>query len=598
MKKINIILVLVAMLSLLGLGAVVLLFGETKEQPEHTGSSLEEYQENYIGNLDGNKEIVVEVAEQFAMAEGDEIYTRRFQQSVRAKIDELIDGNAYTEDKPLVIYNPFLTNTQSLYVYFETEEPYAVSYSVHTPEAEYEDFGGYVIPSSPETSKIHEFQVIGLIPGETNMITIRMMDVDGAVRIRRFYYYNPNGVAASTIELEAKQGMKEVQNEDKTFTTVPASQESVAEGMFVVCPAENEVTPYLRIYDNDGIQRGEIPLVSYGTTNLLVYEDFMFYRVSEDKLVGVNRLGQAVKIFTSEDYTFGADYCFDKNNDILMLASDKNQSSIDDCVILLDRETLAVTELVDLGDLLPELRSACKKENGVRDWISLNSITLVEGNRILLSAQKTNTIIKIRRLYNEPKIAFLAGAVEPFEKTSYAELFLREDNKFEMHHGLNQVLYEPYDLIRESRHYICVLNNNEDYEYEKKQEHFSYYYRYLVDEAEGGIRLIDSVVLPEVGDNGSMQWYNGHLLVASDVAPEFYEYDDKFQLITRYIYEEPVVKKTEEQLEYEEDNPPADSTVAFLRVLKQDFTGYYFNENPVIIQPMESETEENLSENE
>lgn len=598
MKKTNIILVLVAMLSLLGLGTVVLLFGEGNKPAENYPETLETYQDNYVADLSMNKEIVVEVEEHFSNPGANGVYDTSFQNSVREKIDELIEDNSYTEDSPLVIYNPFLTNSQSLYIYFETEEPYAVSYSVHTPEADYEDFGGYVVPNRPDTSKVHEFQVIGLIPGETNMITIRMMDVNGAMKIRRFYYYNENNVAATTITLETERGTKEVQNEDKTFSTVLASEETVADGMFIVFPAENELSPYLRIYDNDGVQRTELPLESFGTKRLLLFEDLMFYRVSDTKLVGVNRLGQVVKVFRAGQYTFGEDYCFDKNNDILMLASDNRQTSVDDCVILLDRESMSVTELVDLGDLLPEYKVKCSEKDGVKDWISLNSIDLVEGNRILLSGDKTDTIIKIRRLYNDPKIAFLAGNAEEFKDTPYTELFLRVDNEFVMHHGLNMVEYQPYDLIRETRHYICVLNNNEDYEYAKKEEHFSYYYRYLVDEAEGGIRLMDSIVLPEAVDNGSIQWYGNHLIMASDAATEFYEYDDKFQLITTFTYEEPVVKKTEEQQEFEEDYPPADGTVAFLRVFKQDFTGYYFNESPVIIQPVTSETEETKSKNE
>ena len=605
MKKTNIILILIAMLSLLGLGAVVLFFGDTEKLPEQNNTgTLEEYQDNYIADTSMNKEIVVEVAEDFATAGKAGIYDMDFQNAVREQIDTMIKSNDYTEDNPLVIYNPFLTNSQSLYVYFETKEPYAVSYSVHTPEAEYEDFGAFTVPNRPDTSKIHEFQVIGLIPGETNMVTLRMMDVNGVVKIRRFYFYNENEVAATTIELETEQGTKQVENEDKTFSTVPASEEKTAEGMFVIFPAANEVSPYLRFYDNDGVQRCEIPLEVYGTKRLLVYEDLMFFKVSAEKIVGINRLGQVVKIFTSENYIFGEDYCFDKNNDILVLASDKRQSSVDDCIILLDRESMSVTELVDLGDLLPEYKVKCKKENGILDWISLNSISLVEGNRVLVSGDKTDTIIKIRRLYNDPRIAFMVGDSEEFKDTPYTTMFAQIDNEFEMHHGLNMMEYQAYDLIRETRHYICVLHNNEDFEYEKRQEHYAYYYRYLVDDAEGGedaqgsVRLVDSLVLPEVGDNGSIQWYGDHFLFASDTAPEFYEYDNEFQLITKYTYEEPVIKKTEEEQEHEEDYPPADATVAFLRVSKHDFLGYYYNEAPVIIQPVETETEGAESENE
>lgn len=604
MKKTNIILILIAMISLLGLGAVVLLFGDTKKVPDTKAPTLEEFQDKYIADANMNKEIVVKVQENFAVPEEGGIYDQSFQRSVREKIDQLIEKNTYTEDNPLVIYNPFCTNSQSLYVYFETEEAYAVSYSVHTTEADYEDFGAYTVPHRPDTSKVHEFQIIGIIPEQTNMITLRLMDMDGVVTIRRFYFYNENKVAATNIELKAEQGMTEVENEDKTISTVPASKESVADGMFVVYPAENEVSPYLRIYDNDGVQRCEIPLEKYGTKRILVFEDFMFFKVSEDKFAGVNRLGEVIKIFTAEDYSFGEDYCFDKNNDILMLASDKRQDSVDDCVILLNRETMEVTELVDLGDLLPEYKAMCSKKDGVKDWISLNCVALVDGNRILVSAAIPDTIIKIRRLYNDPRITFMVGNPEEFAGTSYTTMFAQVDNEFEMHHGLNMIAYQPYDLVRETRHYICLLHNNEDFDYAKRQEHYACYYRYLVDDAEGGegtqgsVRLADSFVLPEVGDNGSIQWYGEHMIFATDKAPEFYEYDNQFQLINKYIYEEPVVKKTEEELEEEEDNPPADATVAFLRVEKHNFAGYYHNEVPVIIQPVEVETEGAESQNE
>lgn len=605
MKKTNIILILIAMLSLLGLGAVVLFFGDTEKLPEQNNTgTLEEYQDNYIADENMNKEIVVKVEEEFAEASEIGIYTAEFQSLVREKINGLISANTYTEDNPLVIYNPFLTNSQSLYVYFETEEAYAVSYSVHTPEADYEDFGAFTVPHRPDTSKVHEFQVIGLIPGETNMITLRMMDVNGVVKIRRFYFYNENKVAASTIELKTEQGTKEVENEDKTFSTVPASKEQVAEGMFVVFPAANEVSPYLRFYDNDGVQRCEIPLETYGTKRMLLLDDLIFFKVSAEKFVGINRLGEVVKIITDENYSFGDDYCFDKNNDILVLASDKRQASVDDCIICINRVTSEITELVDLGDLLPEYKVKCEKKDGVQDWISLNSIALVEGNRVMVSGDKTDTIIKIRRLYNDPKITFMIGNPEEFKNTPYTTLFAQEDNEFEMHHGLNMITYQPYDLIRETRHYICLLHNNEDFEYEKRQEHYAYYYRYLVDDAEGGedaqgsVRLVDSFVLPEVGNNGSIQWYGDHLLFATDKKAEFYEYDNEFQLITKYSYKEPVVEKTEEEKEQEEDYPPADATVAFLRVEKFDFTGYYYNEEPVIIQPAETELEGAESENE
>ena len=69
MKKTNIILILIAMLSLLGLGAVVLLFGDNQKTPDTNVPTLDQYKDHYIEDANKNKEIVVEVMENFAEAE-------------------------------------------------------------------------------------------------------------------------------------------------------------------------------------------------------------------------------------------------------------------------------------------------------------------------------------------------------------------------------------------------------------------------------------------------------------------------------------------------------------------------------------------------
>ena len=515
-----------------------------------------------------------------------EAYDLAFQKQIRELLTKMVTENEYNEDTPLIVYNPFRTNSQSLYVYFETSEPYAISYSVHVQDSTLPNFGGNVVPVSTETSMVHEFQITGLLPEEVNMITLRMVGADGLVMIRRFYYQNDHKVAATEVFLETEAGTKQVVNEeDDTVSTVPASKETLSDGMFVAFPKENELKPYLRMYDNHGIQRAEIPLKTFGTKRILLHENRMYYRISETEIAALNHLGQVEQIYTAEGYQFGTDYTLDKDNNLLVIASDKKQNSVNDCVLLINSKSGEVKELVDLGDLLPDYKKICKEQNGVLDWIALNSIAWETGNQIVLSSEKTGVILKIRRLYNDPKLVYLIGDAERFVGTPYESLFLRLDNEFEMHDGVNMAGILPYDKIRESRHYIYLLNNNKDAEYGKKEEPVSYYYRYLVDEAEFGVRLMGSLVLSGVALDGSVQWHKEHLVTAGDLKPEFYEYDNDFNLITKFTYHEPKVEYTEEQLEHIEDYPLPDGTVQFVRVLKYDFYGYFFMEQPTIVVP-------------
>lgn len=598
MKKINAILILIAVLSLFTLGVLVVLADNPitpMPKPETTPTPFVDLNEN----INVSREIVVRVKEDFSKAGLTGIYDTTFQAGIRMRIDRLIANNTYTEDTPLVIYNPFLTNSQSLYVYFETKEPYAVSYVVHQPEKAYEDFEVNVVPSDPSTSTVHEFQIIGLIPDSTNLITIRLTDEEGEVYLRRFYYENENSVEATTLQLDVTRGTKEVENEDKTVSIVAASNETASQGLFVTFPVKNELAPYVRYYDNLGVQRGELPLEAFGSKELIVVDDMMYYKVSDSKIAGVNRLGQVTAVYQVFGYSFGEDFCLDKNNDILVLASDVTTSSVHDRILLIERATGAITELVDMGNLLPAYKEKCTMKNGVLDWIHLSAIDLVDGNRVVVYAEKTGTVIKIRRLYNDPRLAYMMGDVELFAGTTYAEeFFLRLDNEFEMHDNTPVLLYQEYDLIRESRHYLDILNNNEEKSYAKGEKPYSVYYRYLVDEAEFGVRLVNSFELPATGDEGSIQWYGNHVIMNGDIIPEFFEYDSDFQIINTYRYEEPIVTKTEDELEEEEDNPSPDGTVLFARVMKEDFLSYYFSEKPVLILPEQSETEENSANNE
>lgn len=80
-----------------------------------------------------------------------------------------------------VTEDPYGTNTTSLYVYFTTDDSVSVSYTVHADG--YADFTRDAYQQS-QYSKTHEFQILGLIPGEKNTITITLTNADGkSVRI-------------------------------------------------------------------------------------------------------------------------------------------------------------------------------------------------------------------------------------------------------------------------------------------------------------------------------------------------------------------------------------------------------------------------------
>ena len=101
------------------------------------------------------------------------IYTEAYQEQVEERLELTKETNQYTEDAMLIEPNPFGTNTLSLYVYFQTEEPVAVSYEVSVKDEEIPDFAA--TPYGEESlGTDHEFQVIGIVPDTKNTITFTL----------------------------------------------------------------------------------------------------------------------------------------------------------------------------------------------------------------------------------------------------------------------------------------------------------------------------------------------------------------------------------------------------------------------------------------
>ena len=100
------------------------------------------------------------------------VYNTENQAEIKEDLGRLKQEQTYTQDNMLIKYNPFGTNTQSLYVYFETENPAQISYTIQESEMQTQ----------------HELQVIGLIPDLENEITFTIAYEDGTVEEKTVSY--------------------------------------------------------------------------------------------------------------------------------------------------------------------------------------------------------------------------------------------------------------------------------------------------------------------------------------------------------------------------------------------------------------------------
>lgn len=101
------------------------------------------------------------------------IYSTEYQNKIYKQIAKLKKYKNYTIEHPLLIANPYGTNTTSVYMYFETTDELQATYTIHCDG--YNDFTRTLNNNtlSGYTTE-HEYLLVGAIPGQTNTISVTL----------------------------------------------------------------------------------------------------------------------------------------------------------------------------------------------------------------------------------------------------------------------------------------------------------------------------------------------------------------------------------------------------------------------------------------
>ena len=352
------------------------------------------------------------------------IYTEKYQTRIHNQINKQKRLNNYTFQNPLLIRNPYGTNTTSVYMYFKTNEELQASYTIHCDN--YEDFSQTLNCNtlSGYTTE-HEYLLIGAIPNQTNIITVTLTNKEGKIVDTLSWSYNAPALQGGNQYLT-------VSTSDENSTS------SLSNGLYTVLgndvTEDSEEQAYMRLYDNNGIIRSEIPIVSYRSHRILFENNTMYFSISSTKIVAMNQTGYVSKIYDTGNYKLHHDYIFDSNNNILVLASKKNAKTSEDKIIMIEKDSGNITELVDLIDLLPDYYSTTSMPDGEDDldWMHINSLALVDKTSLIISSRETSTIIKLDNIYSNPTIDYMIGSDNFWQESGYDSLLLNKTSDFSM----------------------------------------------------------------------------------------------------------------------------------------------------------------------
>lgn len=479
------------------------------------------------------------------------VYSLEHSAQTKKQVERWKKLGDYSLESPLFVWNLYGTNRLSMYTYFETPDPYFLEYSICVEDASIPDFTriAYIKGGKSVTQK-HEYQLIGFVPGMTNYIIFRVYNEQHEmVSKRQFAIDVPNLPGDAPLRLKAEAG---------------SSQETMTNGLFFVM--EKSDTPHILLYDNSGILRGELPLVSGCSADMVFLTHELYYEYAAGKFAKVDALGQVTNLYSLDTYDATGSFLYNGYGQIWMTGKKKN-SKHSDLLLSLSLSSGKVEVLADFKKLLPEVY---RKLDHDTDWISLGSLAMTGTSDVLVAAENLSSLIHLKYVTTDKvKIDYILGDSAIWKNTKYRSLLLQpkkgEDEKT-AHGSLAFVTYNSFGKFTKN-YEIGVLNPKyvDASRYEGLDSTLrsdtdgteSFYYTYQLQPKKKKYHLKKTVEINAAPDGGAVQGFQDHLILSNRSASQYGEYDKSGRVLYKY---------------------KGKNTLKLHRVVKQSMKGFWFRE--------------------
>lgn len=487
------------------------------------------------------------------------IYTNKYQSAVDKILANWKSKGNYTIDSPLLVVNAYGTNKTGLYIYFKHDYKGTVEYTVSLSATGNDgtavssgaavsgtavasgssvaagdrdtfarDFTGelYSNPTNMALTE-HEGQIIGLVPGRKNYVTVRLFDETGTQIAKAGYR-----VTLPADKTISKRMLESVYDR-------PIGQ--LSDGLY--CVLHNDDNKHILFYDNSGVVRADIPLLASlkaEDVNVRTFDDKLFYPINGKYYVAVNHLGKMTDLYNlGDDLTSSGDFDLSATAQLVVgIGSYKGGKTKNDIITGVDLFDRSTEVLVDMRDLMSDyykknVKTGTKKKPA--DWLGLNSVCFVNDTDIIVSAGKLSSIIRIDNVKTKPTMRYILGPSTRYAGTKQGDKVYEMDGNFLAAAGQNDVRFDQYVQGGSTKYYLNMFNNN----YTKNGNEKSYFYKYMVDEDNKKYSLVMSLPVNYSGTNGSAEENkDNYVLITSDNNNVFSEYNAQLNRLAKFTLAE------------------------------------------------------------
>ncbi|MCP1102193.1 arylsulfate sulfotransferase [Aequitasia blattaphilus] len=293
------------------------------------------------------------------------------EQAEAAMMKEFECGN-YTFENPLIKLNPYLIAPLSAVVLFETEEATAITVIVHGKEE-----NGNISHTYPK-ERIHILPVYGLYQDYENKVEIQIYNGKS-----NFMTIKTEKLRACADELIKMDTTYEYLQDDLIFVS------PVVSGLATAYDYKGDIRWRLDVPTIFDLRRLENGNVMMGSERRL--KDIYFS-------TGLYELSMTGKIY--KEYKLPGGYHHDQfempDGNIVVVSDDFNTNTVEDIIVLMDRETGEILKEWDVNDVIDASKAPISKTGDAHDWFHCNGVWYDEKTHSLtLSGRHCDAVINI-----------------------------------------------------------------------------------------------------------------------------------------------------------------------------------------------------------